>query len=440
MKVKTFSGKTMAEALDKLKRQFGRSAVILSTRALTKGGWLGFGGTPCVEITAARRMADLPAPLRRGRLARQGRGGDDAEGAATVSSRVTVASDTRADSVLFEVGALKSLVGEVLQETRRLRAGHVPEPLYATYRKLIENEVGHRIAEALIASVQRSLAPDELSDQDAVRRRLAAALESMLPTAGPIQITTRDAPTVVAFIGPTGVGKTTTVAKLAANFSLRERRRVGLVTIDTYRIAAVEQLRTYAEIIGVPLQVVATPAELASAVGRLNACDVILIDTAGRSQRDALKIGELKRFFDAVRPHEVHLVVSGTCGERVMAETIERFSGVGVDRVIVTKLDEAIGFGVILTCLEHVDAGLSYVTTGQDVPDDIEVGERGRLAAMILGDRPHGRSAASASGGDETASVGHPQAPVAVPRATVGETPAVMVHPARSLGHQPAPG
>jgi flagellar biosynthesis protein FlhF len=221
---------------------------------------------------------------------------------------------------------------------------------------------------------------------DKVRAFLRSRVEAMLPTAGPIAVRDDGQPTVVALVGPTGVGKTTTIAKLAANFCLREQRRVGLITIDTYRIAAVEQLKTYAQIIDVPLKVVTSPDELRSAVTEMADRNVIFIDTAGRSQRDAIKVKELKGYFAAVRPSEVHLVLAGTSSATVLAQAAERFSEIGIDRVIFTKLDEAVGFGVILSCLDKVEAKLSYVTTGQDVPNDIMVSKGRDLARRILAD------------------------------------------------------
>ena len=112
------------------------------------------------------------------------------------------------------------------------------------------------------------------------------------------------------------------------------------------------------------------------------ASDRVLIDTAGRSQRDTARVHELAEFFEQVRPHEVHLVLSGTCGAGVLMEAVQRFGRVGIDRVIFTKLDEAVGFGVLISCLEKADASLSYVTTGQDVPEDIRLGERKALARL----------------------------------------------------------
>jgi len=391
MKPKTFRGNSMAEALEQIKRQFGRHAVILNTRTVTRGGLWGLGGKSYVEITAARTMSDLPATPQCGTLSRNTDGPRQAEGAARPMSPPSQVADRRnSDALLSEVNSLKSLIGDLVRETRHARAANLPEELRGTYRQLIENAAGEEIAQQLVASAREELDPSQLRDPESLRRHLAQTIERMLPVAGPIAAKRTGRPTTIALVGPTGVGKTTTIAKLAANLCLREHRTVGLITIDTYRIAAVDQLRTYAQIIDVPLSVVTAPNELKDALANMSALDVVLIDTAGRSQRDQAKIEELRQFFDVIRPDEVHLVLSSTCGTAVLTQTIERFREIGFDRVIFTKLDEAVGFGVILTCLERVGARLSYVTTGQDVPDDIHVGDRRALARLILAARPRG--------------------------------------------------
>lgn len=388
----------MAEALEQVKRQFGRNAVILHTRTLTRGGFLGIGGSPYIEITAAAEPGDLSWPPRRASVPPRPVAPSRIDDAAALARTPTPPAPVLSDALLAEVGSLKSMVSDLVRDTRRLCADRVPEELYDTYRRLVENEVAEQIAQQLINDVRSDLPPERVQDPGAVRARLAGLLERMLPTAGPIQPVRNAAPTIIALVGPTGVGKTTTIAKLAANFCLRERRKVGLITIDTYRIAAVEQLKTYAEIIDVPLTVAMSPDQLSDAVRGMSDRDVILIDTAGRSQRDAIRIKDLERFFRAVRPDEIHLVLSGTCSEAVLHETIERFRAVGIDRVIFTKLDEAIGFGVILSCLTKANAKLSYVTTGQDVPDDIEVGRAETLARLILDDREPAEVATGTAG------------------------------------------
>jgi flagellar biosynthesis protein FlhF len=190
---------------------------------------------------------------------------------------------------------------------------------------------------------------------------------------------------VVALVGPTGVGKTTTVAKLAANFKLVHGLRPGLVTVDTYRIAAVEQLRTYAEIIDLPLAVANEPAQMRDALESLGRVDLVLIDTAGRSPRDEVKIRELADFLAEAKPDEVHLVLSATSAERSLRAAVERFALARADRLILTKLDEADGLGGILAAIGQANLPVSYLTTGQAVPDDIEPADRRRLARLILG-------------------------------------------------------
>jgi flagellar biosynthesis protein FlhF len=150
----------------------------------------------------------------------------------------------------------------------------------------------------------------------------------------------------------------------------------------------VDQLRTYAEIIGLPLKVVLTPAEMAPACASLGSADVILVDTAGRSPRDTGRLDELRRFLAEARPHQTHLVLSGTASQTAMVEAAERFAVVRPDRVIFTKLDEAVNFGVLFNVARRLSLRLSYVTTGQEVPDHIEQGRSDRLARLVLDGAP----------------------------------------------------
>jgi len=201
---------------------------------------------------------------------------------------------------------------------------------------------------------------------------------------GGIKRTKASGPHVVTLIGPTGVGKTTTIAKLAANLQLREGKKVGLITIDTYRIAAVDQLRRYADIIGSPLKVVGTAEEMPAAIASMSEMDYILIDSAGRSPTDSLKLSELRGFIDAAKPDEVHLVLSSTSSPKCVELAVTAFSRVRVDRLLFTKIDEAASIGLVLNVARKVGKALSYMTTGQDVPDDIEVVKGRKLAQLIL--------------------------------------------------------
>jgi flagellar biosynthesis protein FlhF len=268
-------------------------------------------------------------------------------------------------------------------------APDVPERLMDQYLALLQQEVAEELADELVQEVRDRLDEAQIEDPKACRGAVAGAVAELLPvdpTAGKLLPSGDHRPRVIALVGPTGVGKTTTVAKLAATFKLKQNKKVALITLDTYRIAAVEQLRTYASIIGVPLHVVLAPDDLRRAIDECAGFDAVLIDTAGRSQRDDGRLEELSRFIDAAQPHEVHLVLSSTCAQSVLMEAVERFSRIRTDRIIFTKLDEAVSFGVLLNVLRKVDKKLSYITTGQEVPHQIEPGNSARLAALLLGE------------------------------------------------------
>ena len=177
---------------------------------------------------------------------------------------------------------------------------------------------------------------------------------------------------IVALLGTTGVGKTTTLAKIAAKFVLEQRTNVALITADTYRISAVEQLKTYSDILELPLEIVYNPQELASALERYRDRDLVLIDTAGRSQHNDYQLRELEEFLRVNPRIEKHLVISATTKATDARQIIKKFSQVEPDRIIFTKIDETNSLGMIINLLHDKKFSLSYITTGQSVPDDIE--------------------------------------------------------------------
>jgi flagellar biosynthesis protein FlhF len=174
------------------------------------------------------------------------------------------------------------------------------------------------------------------------------------------------------------------VAKLAANFKLRQNLRVGLVTVDTFRIAAVDQLRTYAEIIDTPIRVASSPREMAEALGELSDLDLVLVDTVGRSPRDELRIKELRAFLQEADTSEVHLVLSAVASSASLMAAIERYSTIAQVRLLFTKLDEAAALGGILSSVVRTGNAVSYIGTGQDVPDNIDVADAHELAEQIV--------------------------------------------------------
>src|SRR3954464_6784725 len=310
MHLRTFSAGTMAEALYQVKSAMGNDAVILHTRTYFRRRWLGLRRYEVVEITAGAGLQTARKDVRR-QLTRQPAplAPSPAKPSANAPQQLLqtpAASNAVILGLSQDLGALKNMVLDLAKQSRAQATPEVPEELFDHYMNLIQNQVANELAEEVIRSIQTTLRPDQRKNPEIIREKLAEQLERMMPVAGPINRVKASGPHVVALIGPTGVGKTTTVAKLAANLKLRENRRVGLITIDTYRIAAVDQLKKYADILGSPLRVVTTPQELREAINGMSDCEFILIDTAGRSPRDTLKINELKTFLDAATPDEIH--------------------------------------------------------------------------------------------------------------------------------------
>ena len=297
-------------------------------------------------------------------------------------------------SVHDELAAIRQMVGNVLERQAAAPASGgepadlPPGALFDLYLRLVGQDLSEELADRIVREAREDVAPADLDDPEVLRRAVGARLASYVPIAdAPVpEASTDGRPLTIALVGPTGVGKTTTVAKLAAAFKLRHGRRVGLITADTYRIAAVEQLRTYANIIGVPLHVALTPEDMEHATAALAECDVILIDTAGRSQNDTQRLAELRAFIGAADPHEVHLVLSGTAGEKVLLREAEAFDVVGIDKVVLTKLDEAVSFGMLIDVVRRIGKSLSFFTTGQEVPEHLEIGRSQRLVDLVLGE------------------------------------------------------
>ena len=440
MNLQTFKAATMAEALTQVKSTMGGDAVILHTRTFFTRRWLGLRRREMVEITAGkglnvgrrRFVAEPAAQSQRASAAaspsssRQAfgvaayrSGGSSGASSGGIATALASPGDSAADSfygrpatkpaprtliegsrgvletpaaasaamlgLSQEVNALKSMVKELVTTTRHQQCPNVPEELFDHYMQLITNQVAEEVAADVVKTLQKNVRPEHLAQPEFVKEKLAEQLEKLLPTSGPITRTKATGPHVVVLIGPTGVGKTTTLAKLAANLKLREKHRVGLITLDTYRIAAVDQLKKYADIIGSPLKVVNTGEELREAVRAMSDCDFLLIDTPGRSPNDTMQLNELRGLLSVIEPDEVHLVLSSTASESCINLAVSRFNEVRVDKIIFTKIDEAAHIGVVLNVIRKVNKSLSYITTGQAVPADIEVGRGKRLAQLIMG-------------------------------------------------------
>jgi flagellar biosynthesis protein FlhF len=390
MEVKTYRAKTMQEALALVRRELGPSAAVLHTREVGGSGLLGwFAGARRIEVTASTGVcvpSRLPAVTRRIDPTHVT---PTAAPPASLAAPVVAAADegkTRfREELKGQLSELQTMVEDLCKRSQRSTLHDLPEELFHLYTDLIEAELSEELARELVERVRQEAPPEELPDQAIVKARVTRMIEEQIQAAGSIRLMPGQR-RLVALVGPTGVGKTTTIAKLAANFRLREKRRVGLITVDTYRIAAVEQLRTYADIIDLPMQVVSTPKEMRDAMHAMGEMDLVLMDTAGRSPKDEVKIQELKAFLTEAQADEVHLVLSSVTGAATLERTAERFAAVGTTHLVLTKLDEASALGNLLPLLRASGLPLSYLTNGQNVPDDIEPADRRRFARLILGE------------------------------------------------------
>lgn len=437
--VRTFRATNMQAALDLVRQEMGSEAVILHTRQISRRRFLSWRKrTEEVEITAGLgvklRDGARQTPAKSGRTANNAAvrtkrsatspstsqtkpahsnnidSGISLESAAPAKNAQSPAkragppsssSPSRAHeaaappahntsvsdpTALFsdKLESIQKMLADLGRSGSLRKAEDIPGELFSLYTELIDADVEEEVARGLIFRVKENGTPKQLADAKAAKALLTALVESDIRCSEPI----RPVPgkrKAVALVGTTGVGKTTTIAKLAANFRLRDGIKMGLVTVDTYRIAAVEQLRTYAEIIDLPMKVVTSPPEMRRAIDELAGLDLILIDTAGRSPRDELQIQELKSLLAEADVDEVHLVMSLTSSQKSLLATAERFGAANATSMILTKLDEAAGLGSLLSLVRRIDLPISYLTTGQDVPDDIEPARASRIARLVLG-------------------------------------------------------
>jgi flagellar biosynthesis protein FlhF len=279
---------------------------------------------------------------------------------------------------------LRELEGDVHIKDKLESSGKIGEDSLISLRDaLFEKDVEPKLIEKILDKI-RDRGGNTLS-RDEVYSLASKVMTVLLGEPEPIKLLEEKKPHVAIFLGPTGVGKTTTLAKIAADFTFRQKK-VGLITADTYRIAAVEQLKTYAEILNLKVTVVYSPGEIKDAVDRLSDNDLILIDTAGRSHKNKAHFDELKALVNAVNADETYLVISSNTSRIAVREILEYYAFIKNYKLLFTKLDESPVPGVILNARYMTGKPLSYTTAGQSVPDDLDIANVRQLVTSILND------------------------------------------------------
>ncbi|GFR35586.1 hypothetical protein TCEA9_13980 [Thermobrachium celere] len=234
---------------------------------------------------------------------------------------------------------------------------------------LIKSGIPEEIVEEIVSEIKKRNEGKKLN-QKIYEKEFKNILDEI------IKINNIDNGKIHVFVGPTGVGKTTTIAKLASLYSLYKNKKVGLITIDTYRIGAIEQLKTYADILGVPFGVIYSNNEINSVLNEMTNCDIILIDTTGRNSKNYMQLQETKKLINEINPDNVHLVISMTTKEKDIKRIIEDYKILNYNSLILTKIDETNSMGSLITAIYYSNTPISYITTGQNVPDDIEEAEK----------------------------------------------------------------
>ena len=416
MKIKRFQALTMQEALRSVREDLGPDAVVLSSQQVKNGGGV-FGmferpvievtaaidaGTPDADVQAAPRpptfdkqlaAASVFAPLQQDlalireeiQLLRQRNGGSE-----------PAHPPVHWKELRDEIYEIRSMIQTLTNGSRAVEGivegmtepqqheEQLPPLLAREYEKLTLQGVDPEVVQKVMGFMTQKLSAEQLAQPKAVQAYLGDLLACTVRVAGPL-LDRPGAQKVVLFVGATGVGKTTTLAKLAAQYREKDDCKIAVATLDTHRVAAIEQLKMYTRILGVPVEVAMSPRDLTQLIQRHKKKDLVLIDTAGRSPADVAGIGELKELCGTGVPFEIHLVLSASTKQQDLDETVKQFSVLPIHRLLFTKLDETESCANIFNTVNRTGKPISYFTAGQRVPDDIEVATPKRVLELVGG-------------------------------------------------------
>jgi len=370
MKVKKYTAPTMPEAMKLIRKELGADAVILSSKEIQDGGFLGFFQKRKIEVVAA--LDPSPVPKKQSMTN-------------TLKNPQAMEKNQKGQMETELINEMKHMRRILEQQSLQANSFKFAPDFQVIFQYLLDQEIEEDIATTIIENVLKKLEENQVSPTSSViitevKREIDAQLDEL--SFQGISPTAR----VVHFVGPTGVGKTTTLAKVAAKSILQENRKVAFITMDTYRIAAIEQLKTYAKILDTPVEVVYSIEDYRNAIQKLKGYDLILVDTAGRNYRDEQYVKELTQNIVEAENVENYLVLSLTAKPRDINDIYHSFRHVNIKALIFTKVDETRQYGSLLNLPLAHQKGIAYITNGQEVPDNLVEPSKEIISNYIVGD------------------------------------------------------
>jgi len=370
MIIKTYVADNVQEAFYKVKSEMGKDAIILQTKYVKKGGFLGLFSKRMVEVVAANDINTT---------------GSSAKKQMSIPPYIPPIKDQSGKNIeelKSEINEVKTLLKNLYEMKSNFSETSSVEPHFKPfYDKMTSMELHSEVIDEIFKNVSKRLNGN--SDEKLVYNLVKEELCSYLNKIEPIET---EKHSVVAFVGPTGVGKTTTIAKLAANFTLYQKKKVAMITADTFRVGAIEQLKLYGELLEIPVVVAYRPEDLKNIMKELTDYDILLVDTMGSSPNNRMQIRKMKNILDTIEPTEIHLVLSATTKTGELDNILENYRELKYNKILITKLDETRTYGIIANALSLSKCCLSYITMGQNVPDDIKIASSENIAELILGE------------------------------------------------------